>query len=239
MISRPGILITGGAKRIGAHLARYFVQHGYDIVLHYNQSGTEAAALKAELETLGAKVVLIAHDLANIAGIPAFMDKVKSALPNCAVLVNNASVFERASFMQTSEALFDRQLNVNFKAPFFLTQAFVRSFEKGVVINILDTDISKTQVSHFAYLQSKKALAEFTKMAARELGPDIRVNGVCPGCILPSNQNDVSYEEKMAAIIPLKSHPFPQEVAQSAFWLVSQPHITGQLIFIDGGKHAL
>jgi pteridine reductase len=236
---RPAILITGGAKRVGAELSRYFAHKGYDIALHYNRSATQASALKTEIEAMGVSCELFTHDLADIKGLQSLCAKVAAAFPTCNALVNNASVFERSAFMETDEALYDRQWDINFKAPFFLSQHFARTFGKGAIINILDTDIVKTEGSHFAYLLSKKALAEFTVMAAKALGPDIRVGGVCPGCIFPSDQNDDSYEKKLEKLIPIRSHPTAKEVAEAAAWLIEQPHITGQLIFVDGGKHAI
>lgn len=239
MTARPAILITGGAKRVGAVLARFFSAKGYDIALHYNHSESEAKLLQQEIGKTGVKCMLFRHDLSDIAGFDTLLEKVALSFPECNALVNNASVFERGEFMQTSEELFDRQFAINLKAPFFLTQAFANRFKTGHVVNILDTDIVQNQVSHFAYLMSKKSLADFTKMAARSLGPSISINAVCPGCILPSDQNEEAYEQKMQSLVPLKSHPDAEDVAQAVYWLLQQRHITGQLIFVDGGKHVL
>jgi NAD(P)-dependent dehydrogenase (short-subunit alcohol dehydrogenase family) len=239
MTARPAILITGGAKRVGAALARFFSTNGYDIALHYHHSETEAKQLQQEIAANGSKCMLFRHDLADAAGLENLVGKVGASFPACSALINNASVFERGELMQTSEELFDRQFAINLKAPFFLTQAFAKQFKSGHIVNVLDTDIVHNQVSHFAYLMSKKSLADFTKMAARALGPDISVNAVCPGCILPSDQNEEAYEQKMQSVVPLKSHPDTDDVAQSVYWLLQQKHITGQLIFVDGGKHVL
>ncbi len=238
-MSKKAVLITGGARRVGAAMAIYFAKAGYDIALHYNRSKTDAGKIKKKIETSGRACVLFQHDLSNMKNIPLLMKRVQKAMPHCTALVNNASIFERADFMNTEEALLDRQFAVNFKAPFFMTQAFARTFGKGCVVNILDTDIAQTHGSHFAYLLSKKTLAEFTPMAARALGPKIRVNGVCPGAILPSSQVDAHYIQKLKGVIPLKSHPGADEIAETARWLIDQQHITGQLIFVDGGMHVL
>jgi len=238
-MTRPAIIITGGAKRVGAAMALYFARGGYDIALHYNASEKDAKTVKAKVEKLGAQCVLFPCDLSKTKTLPALMKKIRTTMPNCTALINNASIFERAPFMDTDEALFDRQFAVNFKAPFFLTQAFAKTFGKGCVINLLDTDIVQTQGSHFAYLLSKKTLSEFTEMAARALGPAIRVNGICPGCVLPSDQNEVAYEKKIKALLPLKKNPTVDALAEAALWLVSQPFITGQIIFVDGGQHVL
>ena len=140
--------------------------------------------------------------------------------------------------METDETLFDRQFAVNLKAPFFLTQAFAKTFGKGCVINMLDTDIAQMQGSHFAYLLSKKALAEFTAMAARVLGPKIRVNGICPGALL-QNAEDKQFIEKLRPRLPLRRQAELEEVAQAVYFLCQDGPITGQLIFADGGQHLL
>lgn len=236
-MSRPGVIITGGAKRVGAHIAVYFAKAGYDVALHYHMSEKEAEAVQGQVRAAGVNCEIFQADLADIAGIPAFIKTIHAAMPQCNLLVNNASVFERKEFLETDEAFFDEQFTVNVKAPFFLTQSFAKTFKKGSVINILDTDIVENSISHFAYLLSKKSLADFTKMAARALGPAIRVNGVCPGLVLPNVHNEKDYEEKTKKLIPLQSHPAPEEIAEGVRWLAEQQHITGQLIFIDGGKH--
>jgi pteridine reductase len=237
--SSKAVLITGGAKRVGAALVRHFAANGYDIALHYNRSEKDAGKLHSEIEEAGGWCELFPHDLSDNKGIPALMKNVKKIMPHCVALINNASIFEPATLMETNEALFDRQFGINFKAPFFATQAFAKTFGKGAVVNILDTAITDTQGSHFAYLLSKKTLAEFTRMAARELGPKIRVNAVAPGCMIAIDANDTSYEDKMRKLIPLRKHPSLDELGQTVRWLAEQAHITGQLVFVDGGQHAL
>jgi NAD(P)-dependent dehydrogenase (short-subunit alcohol dehydrogenase family) len=230
-------LITGGARRVGAALCLYFAKNGYDIALHYRQSKEEAAAVKQQVEALGAACELFACDLADTVALPGLMSNVVRRFGRCDVLVNNASVFERAEFLETDEALFDRQMNINFKAPFFLTQAFAKQCKNGVVINLLDTDIAQIGGSHFIYLLSKKALAECTVMAARQLGPEIRVNGVCPGYVLPHSASDAAYIKEVEKTLPLKEHATVDEITEAVFWLCQQKHITGQIIYIDGGQH--
>jgi len=239
MSDRPGVIVTGGAKRIGAAIARHFARHGYDVALHYHRSGGDALMVKNEIDALGVACLIFDHDLADSAGLGGFMQKIHDAMPHCSVLVNNASIFEQAGLTETEEALFDRQFNINFKAPFFLTQAFAKYFRTGSIINILDTDIAQVNIEHFSYLLSKKALASFTPMAARALGPDVRVNGICPGYVLPHSEPDAAYIEKVGTMLPLNGHATVDAVAEAVFWLSRQEHITGQIIYIDGGKHVL
>ncbi len=237
-MSRRGVIITGGARRVGAALVRHFAANGYDVALHYHTSEAEAKKLQAELEKKGKNILLFSHDLFGISGIPSLINDIHQAMPHTSVLVNNASVFERATMMETDEALFDRQMDMNFKAPFFLTQAFAQAFGKGSVINMLDTSITRTEGSHFVYLLAKKALGEFTRMAARELGPDIRVNGVCPGIVLPSNELDENYMVRREKQLPLRKVASLEQVAAAARWLC-EADVTGQTVFVDGGEHVL
>ena len=239
---RPAVIITGGAKRVGAAMALYFAKKNFDIALHYNSSKTEAVALQKKIKKTGVACEIFAYDLGDSKGLAKLIDTIHKKMPHCNVLVNNASIFERCEFLETDEALFDRQFAINFKAPFFLTQAFAKKFGKNsgaCVINILDTDIAQNHTSHFAYLLSKKALADFTQMAARALGPRVRINGVCPGAMLPSGENHDGYEEKIQQIVPLKNQPSLDELSEAVLWLSQQSSITGQIINIDGGKHVL
>jgi len=236
---KKAAIITGGAKRIGAAIARHFASNGYDIALHYNTSKTEAVALQKEIRTPGVDCQLFQQDLQKIPSLDPLIQKIHATMPHCTALINNASLFERATFMETDEALFDRQFTANFKAPFFLSQSFARHFAKGSIINLLDTDIAHTQGSHFAYLLSKKSLAEFTMMAARALGPHIRVNGVCPGIMLPSNELDEAYIEKLSKSLPLGQVGLVEQAASSCLWLCENSFVTGQFLFCDGGQHLL
>lgn len=240
--TNKSVIITGGARRVGAAMAQYFARKNFDIALHYNNSRNEAIALQKTIQKTGVACEIFSHDLGDSKGLAKLIDTIHAKIPHCNTLINNASIFERCGFLETDEALFDRQFAINFKAPFFLTQAFAQKFGKNPganVINILDTDIAQNQVSHFAYLLSKKTLADFTKMAAVTLGPNLRVNGVCPGSMIPSPENYEGYDEKIRQIIPLKKHPTLDELSEAAFWLSGQPGITGQIINIDGGKHVL
>jgi NAD(P)-dependent dehydrogenase (short-subunit alcohol dehydrogenase family) len=243
-MTRPAVIITGGAKRVGAATALYFAEKGYDIALHYNSSANEAKALQSEIQKTGATCEIFTHDLSDISGLDALIKTIHAKMPHAHALINNASIFERCEFLETDEALFDRQFAINFKAPFFLTQSFAKTFGKNpsaCVINILDTDIAQNQVSHFAYLLSKKTLADFTEMAAIALGKDIRVNGVCPGAMLPASESAscLAHYDKMGKIVPLKKHPSLDDLSEAIYWLTQQKSITGQIINVDGGKHVL
>lgn len=233
------VLITGAARRVGRAMAVFLAGKGYDIALHYHRSQQEAQAAQAEIAALGVRCVLLQADLADIGRLPALMENALCQLPRCRTLINNASVFGRAPFMESSLELAEAQFRVNFFASAFLTQAFAAKVTRGGIINLLDTAVASNAYSHFFYLLSKKALADFTCMAAIELGPRFRVNGICPGIMLPSDNWGEEYMEKKSQRLPLRRLGTPDAVADAAFWLMRNEAVTGQILFIDGGEHLL
>jgi len=236
-MTRNGAIITGAAKRIGRAIAMELARAGHDIALHYNTSQEEALKLQEDVLTLGVRCELFQLNLSNAGEISLFIEKIKAFNENCTVLVNNASIFNRGRFMATDIESFDRHFDINFKAPFFLTQQFARNFSTGTIINILDTRIARTVVEYFAYTLTKKALWEFTKMAAKELAPAFRVNGIGPGLILPPDGESDDYLDKLSVNVPMQSRGHPEDVVTALKFLIEHTFITGECIFIDGGEH--
>ncbi len=233
-------LITGSARRLGKYFALMFAEAGYNIALHCNSSVEEAEETAKDIRVnYGVKCELFSQDLNKAALLPHLVESVLDTFPDLNVLVNNASVFGQGTLMQTDEALFDLQMGVNLKAPFFLTKAFAKVVKNGSVCNILDTYISTNVYQHTAYLMAKKALAGFTGTAARELGPNIRVNGVAPGLILPSNEEEVELFRVISKKLPLQNIGQPEDVAKAVLFLTESSYITGQVIHVDGGRHLL
>ncbi|MBD3288048.1 SDR family oxidoreductase [candidate division KSB1 bacterium] len=230
-------IVTGGAKRIGRSIALALARDGYNIIIHYNRSLKEAKQVEQMITKLGRECHLISCDFNNMKQVSLFIHRAFEFFPDCDVLINNASIFQRARLMTTDEEMLDRHLNINFKTPLLLTQEFAQCTSKGHIINILDTKISRTLIEYFAYTLSKKALAEFTKMAAKELAPNFRVNGVCPGLILPPPGKDDEYLERLSQNIPLERRGTPDHVVDAVRFLLNNPYITGQSIFVDGGEN--
>jgi len=236
--ARKAVLITGAARRVGREIAHHFALRGYDVAVHYNHSQSEAQMLAEELRRLGAACEIFQADLADTSRYETLISKAHQAFPRLSALVNNASVFDPGSFDADRE-LWQKELRINAEAPMFLTQAYAKHVKHGAVINMLDTKITANKHRYFYYLLSKKLLAEFTKMAAAELGPDIRVNGVCPGHVLPDPKWGESYQAQLEPRLPLKKIATLDEVASAVYSLAEAPGITGQFIFIDGGEHLL
>ncbi|MFH1941980.1 MAG: SDR family oxidoreductase [bacterium] len=230
-------LVTGGARRIGRAIALSLADKGYSIALHYHTSKAEAEDLASEIIGKGVECRLFRCDFNDPADVGSLIPSVFEHFPDCSLLINNASVFERVRLLDTDTDHFDRQFNVNFRTPFFLSRDFAKHCTEGQIINILDTKIMKMQIAYFAYTLSKKALSEFTLMAAKELGPRIRVNGISPGLILPSSEMSTEDFTRMGLRIPLGKTGNPANVVSAVHFLLENPFITGEIILVDGGEH--
>lgn len=234
---RGTALITGGAKRIGKAIALALADLGFNIAIHYQSSESDAEAIQGQIQKLGKQCKRFRCNLNDAKEVNALIPAVADQMPDLSVLINNASIFERAGFFDTDEVLFDRHFNVNLRAPFFLSKEFAARVQNGQIINLLDTKITVELTSYFAYSLTKKALWEFTKMAAKELGPDIRVNGVAPGLILPSSDSSVEAFEKMGQKIPLRKTGGPDDIVKAVRYFIENDFITGEVIRVDGGEH--
>lgn len=230
-------LITGGAKRIGKALVLALAEKGFDIALHCRNSEKEAMQLAKQVSRMGRDCEIFVCDLLHPGTVFGLMDVVAKRFPYLRVLIHNASLFEKAGFLETDEALFERQMGIHLRVPFFLVQSFAKTTRKGVVITLCDTKITKPFVSHFAYALSKTALWEFTRMAAVALGPSIRVNAVAPGLILPSAESTNQDLIRMARRIPLTKKGKIENVVSAVLFLLENDYITGECIFVDGGQH--
>lgn len=235
-------LVTGGAVRIGRAIALKLAEIGYDIAIHYGSSADAAEQLAGTIRAMGGRAETFRADLANTGESREMLTRAIETMGRMDVLVNNASLFERVNLAQTDEAFFDRTWTVNYKTPLFLTRDFAERYDgtdgdAGNVINLLDTKITDELTPYFVYSQTKKALADFTRLAAKELAPRVRVNGVAPGLILPPPGEDESYLQKLTHRVPLKTHGDPEDIAGAVRFLIQSDFITGQVIYVDGGEH--
>lgn len=234
----PTVLITGASKRIGKAIALGMAKDGYTILLHYSTSVARAQETAEEIRNMGGLCHLLQADLSEHTQIKALIQQAFETASECQHLINNAAIFKAGTLRETTEALFDEHLLTNLKAPVFLTQHFAkRCLGEGLVINLLDTRIRNHATTHFAYSLSKKMLYEFTRMAAKELAPQIRVNGICPGLILPPQDKDETYLAQKSETIPLKKFGDLADIVQAVRFLRDNPFITGDCLFLDGGEH--
>ncbi|WP_321369445.1 SDR family NAD(P)-dependent oxidoreductase [uncultured Draconibacterium sp.] len=232
-------LITGASKRIGRSLTEHLAEQGWNVVVHYNSSAKGANELVAELETKypDQQFIAVQANLAEVDEVVALIPKLAAQNIKVDLLVNNASVFDRGYLKDTSVELFDAQIDVNQKAPFFLIRDFANYYKTGNIINFVDTRITANASNFAAYSISKKALWELTKMAALEFAPNIRVNAIAPGVTLPPEDEDEDYLEKLAQGIPMKKPGGVEPILKSLDYILENDHLTGQLLFADGGEN--
>jgi len=229
-------LITGAAARIGKAYALKLADMGYNIFLHYNSSEEKARETQQLVNQRGQKCYLKQADFRDD-------EAVKSLIPACnkqgslEILINNASYFVESSMETTGDELYDMMHQINFKVPYILTKQFAKQCGKGHIINLLDTKIAKNYTRQFDYLLTKKALQSFTTIAATQLGPNIRVNGIAPGLILAPEGKTDQYLEEKAQGIPLQRTGSLEQLEKALEFLVQNEFLTGQIIYVDGGEH--
>jgi pteridine reductase len=231
-------LITGGAARIGAQIAKTLHKNNFNIIIHCNQSKDKAQLLCDELNLLkekSAKVVV--GNLNNIDSINTIVETIESI----DLLVNNASVFYPLSVDESDSENWDNILDVNLKAPFFLSKGLSQKLKsrEGSIINIIDIHADRPLKKHSVYNISKAGLKMLTLTLAKELAPSVRVNGVSPGSILwPQEGAEISESDKsiMLERIALKRQGSPQDIADTVLFLTNSNYLTGQIINVDGGR---
>jgi pteridine reductase len=241
--SRPVALITGGARRIGAAIAESLHQAGFNIALHYRHSEKEAQAMVDKLNQQRSNSALaVAADLNHLQEIQHLAHALLQQWQRLDVLINNASSFFPTPVANASEAQWNDLMNSNLKAPFFLAQAFAAELQqrRGCIINIADIHADRPLKQHPIYCAAKAGNVMLTKSLARELAPQVRVNGIAPGAILwPEQDNglDDSTQQEILQKIPLARSGSPEDIARAVRFLVQDaPYITGQIITVDGGR---
>lgn len=237
------VLITGGAKRVGAAICRQLHAAGANLMVHYRTSATEARALQAELNDVRAdSVALVQADLLNMANLPALVHDTVQRFERLDVLVNNASSFFATPVGEITEASWEDLMGTNLKTPLFLSQAAAPHLRKteGCIVNIVDIHSDRPMKNYTVYSTAKGGLVSLTRALARELGPEVRVNGVSPGAILwPEDEgwSDALARQRIVNTTLLKRTGEPDDIARTVRFLVADaPYITGQIITVDGGR---
>jgi len=234
-------LITGAAHRIGAAIARTLHADGMDLVLHYRSSSTAAEALRRELEAQRPdSIKLIQADLHETTGFDQLIAETSAHRERLDLLVNNASSFYPTPLAEATETDWDDLIGSNLKAPFFLSKvaAPLLSKSSGCIINLVDIHAERPLKDHPIYSIAKAGNAMLVKSLARELGPEVRVNGIAPGVILwPEQGLDEDTKGQILNRTALKRLGSPEDIAQTLLFLVRDAgYITGQIIAVDGGR---
>jgi len=236
MSRRGTALVTGGGLRLGRALAVGLAEFGYRIALHFNASRDEAEATAGEIRRQGGTCLLFAADFRDDEQILDLPTRVAAQCTDLNLLVNNASVYAPGTLAETSAQALDETLQINFKAPFLLIQRFAAVCDAGQVINLADAKTAFNQFPYAAYILSKRALLDLTRLAAVELAPRIRVNAVSPGVILPPASRTPEYLEWRRQALPLQRFGQPRHVLHAVRFLIENDFVTGACIPVDGGE---
>ena len=233
-------LVTGGAKRIGRAIALALAQEGMNLLLHYHRSVREVRETREAAERLGVRVSLLQANLESPTEIRRLIRQAFRLSPKIHLLVNNASVFYKTPLGKVREKDWDRLLNVNLKAPFFLSQAVgLRMFRRkeGKIINLIDWTAFRPYPRYLPYCASKAGLAAITRGLAKALAPYVQVNGIAPGPILPARGSTSGENQKIIKRTPLKRFGKPGDIAEAVRFLVkSADFVTGVILPVDGGN---
>ena len=237
----PGtVLVTGAGRRLGQTIALDLANRGWRVGIHYRASSAEALELLAEIEAAGGRAAAFAADLARLDALAPLVEACAQALGPPTCLINNAACFEWDSLATLDAETWRAHLEVNLRAPIFLTQAFARTLPEGLagnVINLVDQKVLRPDPGHFSYTIAKSALWTATQTLAQALAPRIRVNAVAPGPVLPSRaQSEADFAEECRSTL-LQRGVGIDEVTSAIRFLLDTPSITGQMIALDSGQH--
>ncbi len=234
-------LITGAAQRLGAMTARFLHAAGANIIIHYRHSQKPALELQQQLQQQRPdSVALVRADLSDSPNLPGLIDESISQWQRLDILINNASTFYPTPIEQATEQQWQDLMASNLKAPYFLSVAAYGALKmhKGCIVNIVDIHSQRPMAGHSIYNMAKAGLEMQVKTLAREMGPDIRVNGVSPGAILwPENGMDDADKKQIIQHTYLKRQGSPEDIARTVLFLVRDAdYISGQIIAVDGGR---
>jgi pteridine reductase len=231
-------LVTGGAVRIGRAISEALAEDGYAVVVHYNRSSDAADALVREIEERGGRAAAVGGDLAQGGEVERVAAEALDAFGGLDLLVNNASVFPSEGLEETDEALLEHTLAVNLKAPFLLTRRLAPALRerRGAVVNLGDLAGVQAWSGYAAHGVSKAALLHLTRVAARALAPEVRVNAIAPGTVLPPESLSEEEVARLARRAPLARIGGPEDVVRALRYLLAAEFVTGETLVVDGGR---
>jgi pteridine reductase len=234
----PTALVTGGAVRVGRALSLALARAGYDIVVHYHDSGDDAESLQGEIRAVGRAASTVRADLADAAAATVVARAIQEQHGGLDVLVNSAATFERTPFAEITAEEWDHVMAVNVRAPFLLSQALaplLRQSGRGSIVNIADLSAFQAWPSYTHHAVSKAGLVHLTRTMARALAPSIRVNAIAPGTVLPPEGREHDDDGTAQRRLTARSGT-PADVAKALLYLVESSFVTGEVLVVDGGR---
>lgn len=230
-------LITGAAVRIGRATALALADEGVDIIVHYNASADEAEELAREIRSKGVQAWTIQADFSKPEEYQTLVHRAVDLAGPFDILVNNASIFPREEMSDVTFESFELNMRINAWAPFVFARSFAEELKRGKIINMADSRVTSTDWTHVGYIWSKYVVFKMTEMMALAYAPDITVNAIGPGLILPPPGKDESFIDNLVHTVPLQKHGSPEDIAEAIVFLLKSDFITGQIIYVDGGRH--
>ncbi|WP_295814501.1 SDR family oxidoreductase [uncultured Nitratireductor sp.] len=238
--SKATALITGGAKRIGAAIARDLAHHGFAIAIHCSRSRQEAENLAREIIQAGGEAAVVQADLQNGSATRKLIAETRKALDLPSIVVNNASLFEDDGIADFTDEGWDAHFDLHVKAPALITQALACALpadREALIVNMIDQRVWRLNPRFFSYTLSKSALWTATRTMAQALGPNIRVNAIGPGPSLPNQRQRQEDFDRQTDALVLRRGPDLDDFGRTVRYLWETRSITGQMIALDGGQH--
>ena len=236
----PVALVTGGGRRLGKQIALALASNGYDVVINYNKSKSGAERTAKTIKAMGRRALVCSADISKQAQVKRMVSRSLKEFGRIDVLVNNAGVFVDGSILTTTEALWERTLDINLKGTFLCTQAVVPHMLKqrfGNIINIASLGGIQAWSKHLPYNVSKAGIIMLTKCLAKELAPHVCVNAIAPGVIIISGEESESPSHINYKKIPLRKYGNAKDITDLLLFLVQKAsYITGQIFSVDGGR---
>lgn len=231
-------LVTGGAVRVGRAISLGLAQAGYDLVVAYRSSASQAETLSGEVSALGRTLVHVEADLAEAHAADRLIDAVRTSFGRLDVLVNSAASFQSVPLLDVDGEEWDRVMNVNVRAPHLIVRAAADLLRasRGCVVNITDLSAWQAWSAYPHHAVSKAALAHLTRVQARALAPEVRVNGIAPGAVLPPDDWPTERWDALAKVAVLQRTGSPDDVVQALMFLIEADFVTGHILPVDGGR---
>jgi len=230
-------LITGAARRLGRAIGLGLARQGAHVVIHYHQSAGDAASLLADILDLGVKGWLIQADLTDPKQVEILFDRALDKAGAVDILINSASIWHKETIREVSQQSLNLAMQIHAMSPLMLSRRLAEQGRSGHIINMLDARVTNYDKGHAAYHISKRALLTLTRMLALELAPNVAVNAVAPGLILPPEGQDQSYLERLAHTNPMNRYGGPEDITEAVLFLLRSRFVTGQILYVDGGFH--
>ena len=231
-------LVTGGAVRVGRVLSLGLAAAGYDVVVNYRASAGPAEEVAADIAAIGRRCSLVQGDLADPETAPVLAEHVQASFGRLDLLVNNAAAFDSRPLLDVDTEAWDAVMDLNVRGPHLLVRALapLLAASRGSVVNITDLSAFQAWTEYPHHAVSKAALAHLTRVQARALAPEVRVNAVAPGAVLPPDDYSPERMEKLRAATPLQALGTPEDVLDAVLFFAQAPFVTGQVLAVDGGR---